>query len=206
MMANRMVVGVVLFDQFELLDVFGPLEMFGLLPDCFEIRLLADTATTARSAQGPVSVIDASLQPAEAIDIVMVPGGIGTRHVIKDSNFLDKLQQLSRSASYVISVCTGSALLAAAGLLDGRKATTNKGAFDWVSEQRAAVQWVKQARWVEDGHFFTSSGVSAGMDMALALIAHLHGVDVAEQVALWAEYEWHREAERDPFAARRGIV
>ena len=119
---------------------------------------------------------------------------------------LDWLRNRSMGAEYVTAVCTGSALLARAGILEGRKATTNKKAYDWATSQSDKVHWIKQARWVEDGKFFTSSGVSAGMDMSLALIAGLFGEDTAVQAATWAEYEWHRDAGWDPFAKVYGLI
>ena len=119
---------------------------------------------------------------------------------------LEWLRSQAENARYVTSVCTGSALLARAGLLDGRRATTNKAAFDWVTSQSDEVDWQKQARWVKDERFFTSSGVSAGMDMALALIAEITDLDTAIQVAIWSEYEWHQNPDWDPFAAIHGLV
>ncbi|MCP4821297.1 MAG: DJ-1/PfpI family protein, partial [Shimia sp.] len=105
-------------------------------------------------------------------------------------------------AEVVTSVCTGSALLARAGLLDGRAATTNKLAFDWVRgvSQTETVEWQRSARWVKDGKFYTSSGVSAGTDMSLQVIADLLGAEAAEQAAFWAEYEENNDADNDPFA------
>ena len=99
-----------------------------------------------------------------------------------------------------MSVCSGSALLARAGVLDGRRATSNKMFFDLARGQSEKVDWVTEARWVEDGPFVTSSGVSAGTDMALAVIERLYGRERAEQVAILTEYEWQRDADRDPFA------
>ena len=104
------------------------------------------------------------------------------------------------------SVCTGSALLAKAGVLDGVRATTNKLAFAWASSQSAIPQWQRQARWVEDGKFFTSSGVSAGIDLSLAVIAKLISHQAAEQAANFAEYNWNRDADWDPFAEINGLV
>jgi transcriptional regulator GlxA family with amidase domain len=100
----------------------------------------------------------------------------------------------------VASVCTGSLLLAKAGLLEGRRATTNKRAFKLVAGLAPEVSWVAEARWVEDGPFFTSSGVSAGMDMALGLIAHLLGREASIAAANRAEYVWHEDKRWDPFA------
>jgi transcriptional regulator GlxA family with amidase domain len=98
-----------------------------------------------------------------------------------------------------MSVCSGSALLAKAGLLDGRRATSNKQFFDLARGQGPRVDWVAQARWVEDGPFATSSGVSAGIDMALGVIARLFGKERAQEIADLTEYEWHSDPTRDPF-------
>ena len=90
--------------------------------------------------------------------------------------------------------------------MDGIRATTNKMAFEWVASQGEKVHWVKQARWVEDGKYITSSGVSAGIDMSLAIISKLLGQEIAEQTASSAEYEWHRDADQDPFASLYNLV
>jgi transcriptional regulator GlxA family with amidase domain len=97
-------------------------------------------------------------------------------------------------------------LLAAAGLLDGYRATSNKRAFAWAKAHGAKVDWVAEARWVADGDRWTSSGVSAGIDMSLALVGHLHGEATADEVADRMEYERHRDASCDPFAAKNGLV
>jgi transcriptional regulator GlxA family with amidase domain len=98
------------------------------------------------------------------------------------------------------TVCTGSALLARTGLLDDRPATSNKIAWDWVVAQGPRVRWQRRARWVDDGNVLTSSGVSAGIDMALALIARLNGRDLALTAARNMEYVWHEDPGDDPFA------
>lgn len=205
-MKPRLSVAVVLFQDFELLDVFGPLEMFGLLHQNFELCLVAENGDIVASRQGPRSVIDQVFADDRQYDILLVPGGHGTRRQVDNPIMLDWLRQQSVGAQYVTSVCTGSALLAKSGLLDGLRATTNKAAFEWVTSQGDMVHWQKQARWVEDGKFFTSSGVSAGIDMSLALIARLLGQESADQVANWAEYEWHRDPDWDPFAEIHGLV
>jgi len=199
-------IGVVLFEGFELLDVFGPLEMFGLEADHFEIRLIAEHGGVVASRQGPKSVSDDSFQSAPAIDVLLVPGGIGTRREVNNPELLAWLKTRSEQSELVVSVCTGSALLAKAGVLDGVRATTNKLAFAWASSQSEKVQWQKQARWVEDGKFFSSSGVSAGIDMALAVIAKLVSHQAAEQAANFAEYTWQRDADCDPFAQLHGLT
>ena len=204
-MTCKRTLGVVLFGGFELLDVFGPLEMFGLAADHFKIRLISETGGVVASRQGPKSVCDDSFNTAPPIDVLLVPGGMGTRCEVNNSVLLDWLKQRSQQAECVASVCTGSALLAKAGVLDGIRATSNKRAFAWAASQSEKVQWQKQARWVEDGKVFTSSGVSAGIDMALAVIAKLVNEQAAEQAANFAEYTWQRDADRDPFASVVGV-
>ena len=150
---------------------------------------------------------DYSLADCPRIDVMLVPGGIGTRREVQTALLLDWLRQRAAQAEIVSSVCTGAALLARAGLLDGRRATSNKLSFKWVTEQGPAVEWIlRQARWVEDGKFATSSGVSAGIDMTLALIARLASAERAEQIAIRMEYEWHRDPPWDPFAKIHGLV
>ncbi len=166
---------IVLFDGFELLDVFGPLGLLGRLPNEVSVVLLGPGARPVRSHQGTEIVATSSYTGAEAPDIVMVPGGQGTRRLVTDRPFLDWLAMWAYEADIITSVCTGSALLAGAGLLEGYQATSNKRAFDWASSHGRNVTWVPSARWVVDGNRWTSSGVAAGMDMTVALLAHLFG-------------------------------
>lgn len=189
-----------LFEGFELLDACGPLELLGGLPDLFSISLLADTIGPIASAQGPALVADTPFDGAPTPDVVLVPGGIGTRGLVDDAAFLHWLGQWAAPAEIVTSVCTGAGLLAAAGLLDGYRATTNKRAFAWPKSHGPHVEWVTVARWVHDRDRWTSSGVAAGMDMTLALIAHLHGEPQAAALADRIELEWHRSDDWDPFA------
>ena len=196
----------VVFDGFELLDVFGPLEIFGVLTGQFCIALVGPEAGPVRSAQGPEVVAGLSYEDAPSSEIVLVPGGRGTRGLVNDQDFTGWLARWSAGAEFITSVCTGSALLAAAGLLDGYRATSNKQAFAWAREQGPDVEWVPQARWVEDHNRWTSSGVAAGMDMALALVARLHGERLAGLVADAIELEWHRDPAWDPFAVENGLA
>lgn len=205
-MADRRTLGVVLFPGFEVLDVFGPLEAFGGLPDQFNVVTVAEAAGPVASAQRTSAVADTAFADCPPCDLLLVPGGIGTRREVGNATLLDWLRTRAASAELVLSVCTGAALLARAGLLDGRRATTNKRSFAWVVEQGPRVGWVKVARWVDDGRFVSSSGVSAGIDMTLHVIARLLGEQVAEDAALRMEYTWHRDADHDPFAHRWGLV
>ena len=205
-MRSKRTIGVVLFEGFELLDVFEPLEMFGLAADDFEIRLISEHGGVVSSRQGPKSVCDAAFGSSPALDLLLVPGGIGTRREVINPVLLECLKTHSEQAELVTSVCTGSALLAKAGVLDGVRATTNKLAFAWASSQSEKVLWQRQARWVEDGKFFTSSCVSAGIDLSLAIFTKLVNHQAAEQAANFAEYPWQRDADWDPFAELHGLV
>jgi len=192
--------GILLFPRFELLDVFGPAEMFGVLRDRVRLIMVAEEAGPVASNQGPRVVADADLDDCPALDMLLVPGGMGTREDVNNRKLLDWLAERGHDTPLIMSVCTGTALLAQAGLLEGRPATTNKRSFQWVTEQGPAVEWVREARWVDDGDRVTSSGVSAGMDMALHVIEREFGAETAEAVAAGTEYEWHRDAAWDPFA------
>ena len=194
-------VGAVLFEGFEMLDLYGPLEMFSMLPDAFTITTIAQSAGPVRASNGPATVAEASFADRSDFDILLVPGGAGTRSEISNPALLNRLAHAGPKAEIIISsVCTGSALLAAAGLLEGHSATTNKLAFDWVASTAPQVDWRRRARWVESGNRFTSSGVSAGIDMTLALIARLLGNQAAADAALWAEYTPNTDPDNDPFA------
>jgi transcriptional regulator GlxA family with amidase domain len=199
-------VSVVLFDGFELLDVFGPVELFGMVPDRLAIEFIGPEAGPVSSSQGVQVMATVGYDAAATPDIMLIPGGMGTRRLVDDGSFLSWLRAWAAQASLVTSVCTGSAVLAAAGLLDGYRATSNKAAFAWVREQSGKVEWIAQARWVEDRDRWTSSGVAAGMDMAAALLADLFGKDVADGATTRAELEVHADASWDPFATIHGLA
>src|SRR5579863_553884 len=201
-------IGVLLFEGFELLDVFGPCEAYGIsdLDGAFRLAMVAEKAGPIASAQGPRAVAEFGFDDCPRLDLMLVPGGIGTRREVDSTTLISWLRARAAEAELVTSVCTGAGLLARAGLLDGLRATTNKRSFAWVQSQGRQVNWIKQARWVEDSKFATSAGVSAGIDMALAIVARLVSADAAERTAVAMEYEWHRDVGWDPFAKIHGLV
>jgi transcriptional regulator GlxA family with amidase domain len=199
-------VGAVLFEGFELLDFYGPLELFGLLEGEAKITVVAEKAGVVKSSSGPCGMADATMAGSSGFDVLLIPGGIGTRKQMTNAPFLAELKRLADASRIVATVCTGSFLLARTGLLDERKATSNKRAFQLVKTNAPKVNWIARARWVEDGKYFTSSGVSAGMDMALAVIAKLRGREKSLEIASRAEYEWHEDSSWDPFAVAAGLV
>jgi putative intracellular protease/amidase len=198
--------GVVLYPGFELLDVFGPLEMFNSIGrDRLITHIVAQQAgpvaagTVADGPVGPRVIAEFGFDAAPPLDLLLIPGGIGTFAELENAALMTFLRERSAAAQITMSVCTGSALLARAGVLDGRRATSNKQFFSLATAQNDKVQWIAAARWVDDGAVVTSSGVSAGIDMALAVIARLFGAPAADAVAVGTEYTWHRDADVDPF-------
>jgi putative intracellular protease/amidase len=195
----RKVVGVVLYPGFELLDVFGPVEMWANVPE-MEVVMIAEQAGVVRSAQGVEVIATHGFSNAPKIAILMTPGGVGTLPALENARLLDVLREQDRTVELMTSVCTGSALLAKAGLLTGRRATSNKAFFQLAVDQDPEVTWVRSARWVEDGKYVTSSGVSAGTDMALGVVARFYGLERARQLARSLEYQWNEDPSNDPFA------
>jgi len=202
-------VAVALFEGFTVLDVYGPVQAFascriplenGTFHRLFEIFSMAEDSGVVKAGEGPASYAEYGFANAPVFDILLIPGGFGTRAAVNNTLLLSQLAAASRRASVTATVCTGSALLARTGLLDDRPATSNKIAWNWVLQQGPRVKWIRQARWVDDGNIITSSGVSAGIDMTLSLIARLHGRDLALASARFMEYRWHEDAGDDPFA------
>lgn len=193
----------ILFDNFETLDVFGPVEILGRLQEDFHICLYSQDGGVIRSSQGvPVlteSFLDLDMNLNVKNRIILIPGGIGTRELINNEIFLNHLKNLALNAEYVLTVCTGSILLARTGFLDGKKATSNKRVFKW-TQNFPEVHWIRKARWVKDENIYTSSGVSAGIDMALGFVADLLGYEIAKEQSKQIEYNWNEDSNLDPFA------
>lgn len=194
------------FPGFETLDYFGPMEMLGGLGEEIQIITVAKGRDPVPSVHGQRILIDKTIAEKNDYDLLFIPGGDSALNQAKDEELMQWIKEASANAERVMAVCTGTVLLGMTGVLDGRKATTNKLDFTKTVPLAPNVDWVKQARWVEDGKFFTSSGVSAGMDMALAVMADLFGMAIADRIALGCEYEWHKDASRDPFAKSAGLV
>jgi transcriptional regulator GlxA family with amidase domain len=206
-------IGIFVFDQFEPIDVFGFVEAFSIArflgtdygsppPYPFEIKLIGRTMANVKSINGPSVAPDWDFAQAlrEPLDLLMVPGGGGTWPLLdetKDPNavatLFDWMGAMNGRVSIMASVCTGAAVLARCGFLDGLPAATNHGAFDWVAKQGPLVHWDSVARWVDAGKYVTSAGVSAGTDMGFYLVSRLAGRAVAENAVFAAEYDWHRD-------------
>ena len=194
------------FPEFQTLDFFGPIEMLGGFRDEIEITTVAKAQGLVPSRHGQRISVDKTISEKRDYDLLFIPGGDSALIAARDEELMQWIRDVSANAERVMAVCTGTVLLGMTGVLDGRRATTNKLDFIETVHLAPGVEWVKKARWVEDGKFFTSSGVSAGMDMALAVAASLFGMEEAEEMAVGCEYTWHKDADRDPFAASAGLI
>ena len=188
-----------LFPGYQTLDLMGPVEFLHRMTDA-HLHYVSREGGQVTSAQG-FAVETVRLERLLPESVLLVPGGMATRTLVADRSYIATLADWATQSAWTLTVCTGSALLAATGLLDGLPATSNKTAFDWVRGVRPQVAWQGRARWVQSGKFYTASGVSAGMDMALGFIADREGVAQAERIAQRCEYHWQRDAAVDPFAA-----
>ncbi len=196
-----MYVTALLFDDFETLDVFGPVEIFGRLTDLYTIRFCSLDGGLIKNRHG-VSIPTEKLETAlNSTEIFLIPGGYGTRQEVHNTRLIELIKTIAGSCQFVLTVCTGSSLLARTGLLNGRIATSNKIAFQWVISNGQEVLWNERARWTVDGNFYTSSGVTAGMDMTLGFIEDRQGLETALRVAREIEYCWIRDKNNDSFVA-----
>jgi len=202
----RTSVGILIFHDVEVLDFAGPFEVFSrtrLLPGV-ESRRSDESApfsvfTVARGAEPVVATGGLRVEPhfafdtAPPIDVLVVPGGFGTRPLLEDDRVLSWIRTTARTASLTTSVCTGALLLAKAGLLRERRATTHWGAFDVLAAIDPTVVIDRTARVVDD-RVITSAGVSAGMDMAFHVVSKVCGDAVATETARYVDYPWVRGA------------
>lgn len=166
------------------MDYFGPIEMLG--DPTYEIDVITVAAGTdpVPSRHGQRIVPNVTMAERTEYDLLFIPGGDSALEECTTPEMLQWIRDVSENAEKVMAVCTGTIVLGMAGVLDGRQATTNKLDFTSTVHLAPKVNWVKQARWVEDGKFFTSSGVSAGIDMALGVLANLYGEAKAEETAI----------------------
>ncbi len=179
-------IAIVIFDRLTALDAVGPYEVLSRLPGA-ELRFIAKQAGPIRTDTGVLGIqADLALAELPDPDVVLVPGGEGSRALMADSEVLDWLRTADQTSTWTTSVCTGSLVLGAAGILEGRRATTH-----WASLERLGELGAEPIaeRVVQDGKLITAAGVSAGIDMALGLVARIAGDQVAEAIQLGIEYD-----------------
>jgi len=186
-------VNVLLFEGFTTMDALGPAEALSRALDdgrkCYEIEYFSATGGLVGGSTN-AKIWTRKLDEMAKFDVLLVPGGFAVRKLVYEGEFIAALGELACRHEYVIAVCTGSVLLAKTGLLDGMEATSNKLSWQWATSEAPSVRWVRAARRCVSGKFYTSSGMSAGIDEALGFIGDMHGLDEAQRIARAMEYVW----------------
>lgn len=203
---QRKIVGLLVFEDVEVLDFCGPFEVFSVArldearrqeePSPFDVRLIAQRAATVTASGGLKVTPDHVIDDCPLLDWLVVPGGWGTRREMDNARLIDWVSRTGRTVSQLASVCTGALLLGKAGLLDGLEATTHWRALDLLRDIYPAVTVVADQRVVDAGRVVTSAGIAAGIDMALLLVARECGETVARGTARYMEYPYPEDNRR----------
>ena len=184
-MTDTLTIGFLLFDDITQLDFTGPLQVLSRLPGA-KVHLVAKSLDPVRTDCGPFILPDTTLADCPALDLVCIPGGFGVDAAMEDREIVDFVKRQAKTARYVTSVCTGAFVLGAAGLLEGRKATTHWRYHDHLAAFGAEPV---KARVVRDGTLFTGGGVTAGIDFAFTIAVEIAGQAFAEAIQLGLEYD-----------------
>jgi transcriptional regulator GlxA family with amidase domain len=189
-MTTPITTGILLFDDAEELDYVGPWEVLTMARKPGDtVVTIAERPDPVRSAKGLRVVPDHTFDDAPALDVVLVPGGAGTRREVDNPALTGWLAKVAADATWVTSVCTGSFLLEAAGPAKGKRVTTHWAAIQELRDRAPGLEVVEDARWVVDGNVVTAAGVSAGIDMALWLVGQLYDVPHARAVQRFIQYD-----------------
>lgn len=187
-------IAVLLFDGVEELDFAGPWEVLSAWAhqwpdDGVEVFTIAASAGRIRCAKGLGVIAEHAIAAAPPFDVLVFPGGRGTRPMLEDPEMIAWVRELAARNVLLASVCTGALVLAKAGLLDGKPATTHHGSLTLLAELGREIDVQPEARFVDNGTVLTAAGVSAGIDLALHLIVRLHSVERARQVRRYIQYD-----------------
>ena len=202
----RKKVGILIFDDVEVLDFCGPFEVFSVTrlneekrleePSPLEVLLVAERSDPITTSGGMRVFPHYTTETCPPLDILLVPGGLGTRREINNERLLGWIAERAAQAETVTSVCTGSMLLGKAGLLEGRRATTHWNMLGWMEQTLPNTTVEARLHVVEDGNILTSAGISAGIDLALLVVARYFGEGVARATAKRMEYPYPDSLER----------
>jgi transcriptional regulator GlxA family with amidase domain len=197
---ERLRVGIVLFDDVEVLDYCGPFEVFSVVrlneekrraeSSPFEVMLAAETSDLVVTSGGMRVLPNFTFADCPPLDILVVPGGWGTRKQLQNEVMLAWLRTRASEVRTVVGVCTGSMLLGFAGLLNGLRATTHWRSLDWMRDSFPAVKVEYDKHFVHDGRVFTSAGISAGIDVSLRVVEHYLGAAIGRATARHMEYPY----------------
>jgi transcriptional regulator GlxA family with amidase domain len=203
---TRLKTGILVFPDVEVLDFCGPFEVFSVTRldgtnrrqevSPFEVFLVAETTDPVKATGGLRVIPDHSFDTCPPLDILVIPGGWGTREQVSNAKLVEWVKARSGGAKFVTSVCTGSFLLGRAGLLAGKRATTHWMSLDRMRQAFPDVTVEDALHWVEDGNVLTSAGISAGIDLALAVVAKVCGEPVARATARYMEYPFPESTAR----------
>jgi transcriptional regulator GlxA family with amidase domain len=202
----RQRVGILVFPEVEVLDFCGPFEVFSVTrlnesrrredPSPFEVALVAETLEPITATGGLRVLPDYDLAGCPLLDVLVVPGGWGTRGLVGNTRVVGWIRERADEVELAASVCTGSFLYGQAGLLDGGRATTHWKSLDRMAQAFPAVRVVRDEHVVEDGRIITSAGIAAGIDLALRIVARVHGEPVARATARYMEYPYPENNKR----------
>ena len=201
-----LIVGILIFDDVEILDVAGPFEVFAVTrlndeqrlqqSSPFKVYLISETNKQITAIGGLRLTPDVTISECPELDLLVLPGGWGTRKESKNKILVKWIGNQFTNNRLIASVCTGSSLLGKAGLLDGRDATTHWRAFDFLQESAPKARILKNVRFTLTEPIFTSAGVSAGIDLALRIVSHVFGTEVGQATARQMEYPYPNSDQR----------
>jgi len=201
-----LIVGILIFDDVEILDVAGPFEVFAVTrlndeqrlqqSSPFKVYLISETNKQITAIGGLRLTPDVTITECPNLDLLIIPGGWGTRKESKNRILVNWIGNQFTNDRLIASVCTGSSLLGKAGLLDGRDATTHWRAFDFLQESAPKARILKNVRFTLIEPIFTSAGVSAGMDLALRIVSHFFGTNIGQATASHMEYPYPNTDQR----------
>jgi transcriptional regulator GlxA family with amidase domain len=201
-----LIVGILIFDDVEILDVAGPFEVFAVTrlndeqqlqqSSPFKVYLISETNKQIIAIGGLRFTPDVTINNCPELDLLIIPGGWGTRKESKNKILVKWIGNQFTKDRLIASVCTGSSLLGKAGLLDGRNATTHWLAFDFLQESAPKARILKNVRFTLTEPIFTSAGISAGIDLALRIVSHFFGIEVGQATARQMEYPYPNSDQR----------
>ena len=193
-MSNKIEVGIILFNEVEVLDFAGPYEVFSLASkgkeQIFDVKTIGETSEVISARNGLKILPDLNFEDNFNLEILIVPGGYGAKEIeIKNSKMIEWIKLQQSKVKVLASVCTGAFLLAEAGILDNKKATTHWKEYDRLEKEYPKVEVVRHVKFMDEGHILTAGGISAGINMSFHIIERLFGVEVVKNLAKTMVYD-----------------
>ena len=188
-------IGIFIFDDVEVLDFCGPYEVFNVVNDVsdrqiFEVFTISEEIRNVHARNNFVTVPHYSIDDAPKVDILIIPGGIGARKLLNNQRVLDWIQRMHREVELLLTVCTGSLVVAKTGLLKGLKSTTHHTTYNLLREIEPKTEVIENVKYVDNGKIILAGGISAGINMSLYVVSRLLGEDRARATAKEMEYDW----------------